>query len=159
MTVIYQIIMKGQRDCGWLLIGSLNHCGKSCLGEYCNVHLARIRRESPIPIPCRRCGKGTQSETYLSGLCGADRAQKYLVRAEARLRRIHRRVMDEIRYRSLWAKKLTFVGLLALNSHFGRSFLTDLAFRETCDHDIPFSDRPHMTCDYSIPITWPLWTT
>ena len=35
------------------------------------MHLVRIRRESPIPIPCRRCGKGTQSEIYLCGLCGA----------------------------------------------------------------------------------------
>ena len=111
VTVIYKIIMKGQRDCGWLLIGSLNHCGKNCLEEYCTVHLARIRRESPTPIPCRRRGEGTQSETYLCGLCGADRAQKYLVRAEGRAGRIHRLVMDETRYRSLWAKRLTFVGL------------------------------------------------
>ena len=72
VTVIYQIIMKSQHDCGWLLIGSLNHCGKSCLGEYCKVHLTRIRRESPISIPCRWCGKGTQSETYLCGFCGAE---------------------------------------------------------------------------------------
>ena len=63
VTVIYQIIMKGQRDCRWLLIGSLNHCGESCPGEYCKEHLARIRRESPIPIPCQRCSKGPQSET------------------------------------------------------------------------------------------------
>ena len=111
LTVINQIIMEGQRDGGCLLIGSLNHCGKSCLGEYCKLHLARMRRESLTSIPCRRCGKGTQSVTYLCGLCWADRAQKYLVRAEARARRIHRLVMDEIRYRSLWAKKLTFVGL------------------------------------------------
>ena len=46
----------------------------------------------------------------LSGLCGADRAQKYFVRAETRARRIHRRVMDEIRYHSLWAKKTHVCG-------------------------------------------------
>ena len=71
VTVIYQIIMKGQRDCGWLLISSLNHCSKSCLGEYCKGHLVRIRRESPIPIPCRRCGKGPQSVWALWGRSGS----------------------------------------------------------------------------------------
>ena len=36
--------MKRQNKCQWLVIGSRELCRKSCLGDYCNIHLARLRR-------------------------------------------------------------------------------------------------------------------
>ena len=38
--------MKGQRKCQWLIIGCTELCGKICLGEYCKVYLARLRKRS-----------------------------------------------------------------------------------------------------------------
>ena len=65
--------MKGQNYCFWLKKGETKVCGKSCLGEYCKIHLARIRNSSKVPVPCRGCGKGVQSDIHLCRACGRDR--------------------------------------------------------------------------------------
>ena len=54
--------MKGHNQCAWLKVGETENCKKNCIGEYCKVHLARIRRQNKIHVPCRSCGKGVQSE-------------------------------------------------------------------------------------------------
>ena len=38
--------MKGHNQCAWLKIGETENCKKSCIGEYCKVHLFRIRRQA-----------------------------------------------------------------------------------------------------------------
>ena len=65
--------MKEHNQCAWLKVGKTENCKKSCFGEYCNVHLARISKESKIPVPCRSCGKGVQSEIHLCQACGRDK--------------------------------------------------------------------------------------
>jgi len=54
--------MKGHNRCAWLKVGEPEVCGKSCCQKYCKIYLARIRRGSKSPVPCRSCGKGVQSE-------------------------------------------------------------------------------------------------
>ena len=54
--------MKGQNTCQWLVIGSVLRCGKSCLGEHCTIHLARLR-QGPGTQPCTGCGKGVKTDS------------------------------------------------------------------------------------------------
>ena len=54
--------MKGQSTCQWLVIGSTELCGKSCLGDHCKIHLARLRRSSGTQ-PCMECGKGVKIDS------------------------------------------------------------------------------------------------
>ena len=68
--------MKGHKQCAWLKVGETENCKKSCIGEYCKVHLARIRRKSKILIPCRSCGKGVLSEIHLCQACGRDKVHR-----------------------------------------------------------------------------------
>ena len=67
--------MKGRNICEWLKVGETEVCAKSCCQKYCKIHLARIRKESKIPMPCRSCGKGIQSEIQLCRACGRDRVR------------------------------------------------------------------------------------
>lgn len=64
--------MKAQHICKWLLIGSFEHCGRSCLGEHCKVHLARLRK-GPGTQPCTGCGKGIKNSYKLCLRCGYHR--------------------------------------------------------------------------------------
>ena len=73
MTFRYIVKMKGSNNCEWLKRGETKICGKSCLGEYCKIHLTRIRKGSKIPVPCRSCGQGVQSDIHLCRACGRDR--------------------------------------------------------------------------------------
>ena len=61
--------MKGQNTCQGLLIGSTELCGKSCLGDHCKIHLARLRRGSGTQ-PCTECGKGVKNRFRLCLDCG-----------------------------------------------------------------------------------------
>ena len=66
--------MKGQNECQWLVIGSTELCRKSCLGDYCKVHLARLRR-GPGTQPCMVCGKGVKNRFKLCEGGGYYKAQ------------------------------------------------------------------------------------
>ena len=68
--------MKGHNQWAWLKVGEIENCKKSCIGEYCKVHLARIRRKSTIPVPYRSCGKGVQSEIHLFQAYGRDKVHR-----------------------------------------------------------------------------------
>ena len=59
----------GQNTCQWLVIGSTELCGKSCLGDHCKIHLARRRRGSGTQ-PCMECGKGVKNRFRLCLDCG-----------------------------------------------------------------------------------------
>ena len=52
---------EGHNLCGWLKVEATENCGKSCIGVYCKVYLARIYRKSKIPVPLRSGGKGIQA--------------------------------------------------------------------------------------------------
>ena len=67
--------MKGHNKCAWLKRGEAKECGKSCLGEYCKIHLAKIRKHGKIPVPCRSCGKGVLSEIPLCRACGREKVR------------------------------------------------------------------------------------
>ena len=66
--------MKGYSIvCAWLKVGETDICGRSCCTVYCKIHLAKIRKGRGIPVPCRSCGYGVQSEIQLCRDCGRDR--------------------------------------------------------------------------------------
>ena len=53
--------MRGANRCQWLVIGSAELCGTSCMGDYCQIHLTRLRK-GPDTIPCQKCGEGFQKQ-------------------------------------------------------------------------------------------------
>lgn len=55
--------------CQWLTHGSTDLCGKSCRGEYCKIHLARLRK-GPGTKPCKECGIGVSNKYQLCKRCG-----------------------------------------------------------------------------------------
>ena len=61
--------MKGQNNCQWLIIGSTELCNKSCIGNYCKIHLARLR-QGPGTQPCKECGKGIKNRFRFCYSCG-----------------------------------------------------------------------------------------
>ena len=77
--------MRGQNTCHWLVIGSTELCGKTCLGDHCKIHLARLRR-GPGTQPCKACRKGVKNRFGLCQDCGYYRAQ---IRAWQRSRRAY----------------------------------------------------------------------
>ena len=66
--------MKGQNTCKWLVIGSVLRCGKSCLGEYCKIHNARLAKGGGTTA-CTGCGKGVKNRFMLCQGCGYDRTR------------------------------------------------------------------------------------
>ena len=94
---IYTYInMKGHNNCAWLKVGELETCGKSCCKTYCKVHLARIRNGSKIPVPCRVCRKGVQSEIEVCRACGRDKLRHQQIALEKKTRRQFRLVLYEL---------------------------------------------------------------
>ena len=67
---VYQsLAMKGTNNGAWLVIGSKLQCGKSCLGEYCKVHNARLAKGGGT-FPCTGCGKGVKNAFKVCMECG-----------------------------------------------------------------------------------------
>ena len=61
---------KGKNTCQWLTSGSTDHCSTRCMGEYCGVHLNRLRK-SPGTKPCKKCGKGVSNRYSLCSIVDA----------------------------------------------------------------------------------------
>ena len=74
LRYITNVAMKGYNTCQWLVIGSTELCGKSCLKDYCKVHLNRLRK-GPGTQPCTVCGKGVKNRFKLCIDCGYRRAK------------------------------------------------------------------------------------
>ena len=72
--------MKGKDTCKWLLLGTTQYCGRSCMEQYCKIHLARLRK-GPGTRECTGCGKGVKTNLSLCKSCGA--GAKYASRAYA----------------------------------------------------------------------------
>ena len=92
----HQMIMYNA--CHWLIVGRSERCEKPCINDFCGIHRAPLRRRPGTePKPCRKCGRGTKSETQLcSKPCRSDHAKKDLQRTEAKVRRLHPVVMQEL---------------------------------------------------------------
>ena len=105
--------MREFNHCEWLIVGRTERCGKQCVNEYCRTHRAQLKRKpGSIPQPCRECGKGTKSETYLcSTACGSDRVKKTLYRVEVKTRRLHKVLMEELSLSASRQRECPFIGL------------------------------------------------
>ena len=77
--------------CRWPIVGRSEHCEKPCINDFCGIHRTQLRRRPGTePMPCRKYGRDTKSETQLcSKPCHSDHAKKALHRAEAKVRRLH----------------------------------------------------------------------
>ena len=62
-------VPKGHNTCKWLTLSSTELCGKSCLTDFCKVHLLRLRKGS-LTQPCRGCGVGVTNKQQLCCQCG-----------------------------------------------------------------------------------------
>jgi len=56
--------MKGKNQCQWLVLSSTELCERSCIGDYCKIHLARLRKGTGTK-PCLICGKGVVNKFSL----------------------------------------------------------------------------------------------
>ena len=74
--------MKGTDNCKWLVRGSTELCGRSCLKDYCKVHLMRLRKDGGMR-PCTGCGVGVGNMIGLCRACGYIRVDNRL-----RMRRV-----------------------------------------------------------------------
>ena len=59
--------------CAWIKVGETALCGKSFCGTYCKIHLEKFRKGSKIPVRCRSCGKGVQSDIQVFRDCGREK--------------------------------------------------------------------------------------
>lgn len=55
--------------CQWLTLSSTKLCGLRCMGEYCHVHLSRLRKDVGTKS-CIKCGKGVINYLPLWLGCG-----------------------------------------------------------------------------------------
>ena len=104
------------------------------LKNLCGIHRAQLRRRPGTePRPCRKCNRGSKSETQLcSRGCGADNAKKALHRAEAKARRLHPARMHELLLAAHRQRILPFIGLrLALKLRYTPYIPTELSIRQT----------------------------
>lgn len=97
--------MKGYDNCAWLKVGDRMTCGKSCMKTYCKFHLAKIRKGKKIPTPCRKCGKGVQSEIEICRACGRDKIRYRHMVLEKKARRQFNLVLCELLYRNFHLEK------------------------------------------------------
>lgn len=66
-------MIKTRNLCKWLMIGSVTPCNRSCINEFCGIHLQRVRFGSLGPKPCLQCGIGVRGGTRLCVQCGGKR--------------------------------------------------------------------------------------
>ena len=69
ITMRILVAMKGRNNCLWLKLVSEELCNRSCMGEFCKVHLALLRKGSRVH-PCKICGKGVRNSLMLCRGCG-----------------------------------------------------------------------------------------
>ena len=60
----------GKNTCQWLTLSSTDCCSKRCMGEYCGVHLNRLRKGGGT-TPCKKCGKGVYNRYSLCSIIDA----------------------------------------------------------------------------------------
>ena len=65
-----------KNNCQWLKIGSTDRCNKSCIGEYCHIHNARLKKSPDTNKACIHCGKGTKNKYMICHGCGYNTVYK-----------------------------------------------------------------------------------
>ena len=103
--------MVERNNCEWLLVGSLKRCNKRCIDSiYCTRHRSQLIIKPSYP--CRKCSRGTQSESRLcSKKCGQDNAKKALRSAESKAKRNFSKVMSELIMLANLKRRCFFIGL------------------------------------------------
>ena len=81
---------KGHNTCKWLDISKKELCGRSCLGEYCGIHLMLLRRGSCTKL-CMSCGVGVTNKEQLCVPC------RYQVARRRHSRQMHREFRGEFK--------------------------------------------------------------
>ena len=87
---------KGSNKCVWQYLKSHNTCDESCINEFCSMHRSRIRGGSIIPMRCRKCGVGVQTESRLCAECGSNTIHHRLVYRGTQARRNFNKVMKDL---------------------------------------------------------------
>ena len=59
----------GKNTCQWLTLSSTELCACRCMGEFCKVDLARLRKGGGTK-PCIICNKGVHNRLSLCQGCG-----------------------------------------------------------------------------------------
>jgi hypothetical protein len=88
--------MRAYNKCSWLTIQSTETCGKNSVGKYCHIHNALLKKGRPLSIPCKGCGKGTQSEAMKCVKCGGCYAQQKLNNIEKMAKKRFKLVLAEL---------------------------------------------------------------
>ena len=65
-------------------------------GDFFKLYSYRMRGDSILPKPCRKCGRATQSEPQLGTSCGATVAKINMARTEKKARKFYNRVLAEL---------------------------------------------------------------
>ena len=60
---------KAKNKCQWLKFSSHDRCNRNCIGEYCYIHNAQLKK-APGSVPCIKCGRGCRNKYLLSSKCG-----------------------------------------------------------------------------------------
>ena len=87
---------RGKNNCGWLLRGRKEKCGKPCEGEYCKRHNYKLRNGSTNHAPCKGCGVGVKTDYRLCGDYGGKVLKHRLRRKERKARQQYEKVMREL---------------------------------------------------------------
>ena len=58
-----------KNKCSYLVIGSKEFCGKSCMGQYCGGHIRTVKKHNGEPRPCIKCGAGTYRSIQVCTYC------------------------------------------------------------------------------------------
>ena len=57
-----------KNKCQWLKIASVELCNRNCIGEYCWIHNALLKKSAGT-VPCIKCGKGCRNKYLICGRC------------------------------------------------------------------------------------------
>ena len=91
---------SSSNKCQWLTVGKTTKCNKKCVNNdnYCRNHRMRIKYSGTEPYPCRKCGKGTKSETRLCyNKCGGKRVKRKYKKIEKTTRSRSTQILDQLK--------------------------------------------------------------
>ena len=66
--------------CHWLVKGTKDYCTCSTKNEFCGKHAFALRQGTTPPLPCKKCGNGTNSILQICIPCGQYRLASKLWR-------------------------------------------------------------------------------
>ena len=87
---------RGTNNCGWLLRGRKENCGKPCVGEFCRRHNFQLKNGGTNHAPCQGCGVGLKCHYRLCKDCGGNALRNRLYRKERKARQLFDRVLQEL---------------------------------------------------------------